>query len=76
MPVVGADNAGFVQQLLDVDGLEGAAVTNPASVGGAGVTLALQILNGDAPAEAATLVNPEVWDNASEDGMAALEEAD
>jgi ribose transport system substrate-binding protein len=75
VPVVGADNAGFVQQLLDVDGLEGAAVTNPASVGGAGVTLALQILDGNAPAEAATLVNPEVWDNVTDDGKAKLEEA-
>ena len=49
VPIVGADNAGFVQQLLDVEGLEGAAVTNSAAVGGAGVTLALQILNGEEP---------------------------
>ena len=75
VPVVGADNAGFVQQLLEVEGLEGAAVTNPASVGGAGVTLALQILNGDAPEETAVLVDPAVWDNTSEEGMALLEEA-
>lgn len=75
VPVVGADNAGFVQQLLEVDGLEGAAVTNPASVGGAGVTLALQILDGEAPADAATLVNPEVWDNTSDEGKATLTEA-
>jgi ribose transport system substrate-binding protein len=75
VPVVGADNAGFVQQLLEVEGLEGAAVTNPASVGGAGVTLALQILNGEAPAESAVLVNPEVWDNTSDEGVATLEEA-
>ena len=50
VPIVGADNAGFVQQLLDVEGLEGAAVTNSAAVGGAGVTLALQILKGEEPA--------------------------
>jgi len=75
VPVVGADNAGFVQQLLDVEGLEGAAVTNPASVGGAGVTLALQILNEDAPSETAVLVDPVVWDNTSDDGTATLEEA-
>ena len=51
-PIVGADNVGFVNQLLDsagYPGLVGAAVTNPGSVGGAGVTLALQILNGQAP---------------------------
>ncbi|MGH2401620.1 MAG: substrate-binding domain-containing protein [Candidatus Limnocylindria bacterium] len=75
VPVVGADNAGFVQQLLEVEGLEGAAVTNPASVGGAGVTLALQILNGEEPEEGAVLVDPVVWDNTSEEGTAALEEA-
>ncbi len=51
VPVVGADNAGFVGQLLNDEGLVGAAVTNPGSVGGAGVTLALQILDGKKPAE-------------------------
>ena len=49
VPVVGADNAGFVGQLSSVKGLEGAAVTNPGSIGGAGVTLALQILDGKKP---------------------------
>lgn len=75
VPVVGADNAGFVQQLLEVEGLEGAAVTNPASVGGAGVTLALQILGGEEPAESAVLVAPALWDNTSEEGTATLTEA-
>ena len=58
VPVVGADNAGFVGQLNSVEGLKGAAVTNPGSVGGAGVTLALQILDGKAPAEKTVLVTP------------------
>ncbi|MGR3722462.1 substrate-binding domain-containing protein, partial [Abyssibius alkaniclasticus] len=49
VPIVGADNAGFVGQLASVDGFVGAAVTNPGSIGGAGVTLALQILEGDMP---------------------------
>ncbi|TNC68252.1 ABC transporter substrate-binding protein [Rubellimicrobium roseum] len=75
VPVVGADNAGFVGQLLDVEGLQGAAVTNPGSVGGAGVALALQILDGQVPAEQTVLVTPELWDNASEDGRAKLEGA-
>ncbi len=75
VPVVGADNAGFVQQLIEVEGLEGAAVTNPASVGGAGVTLALQILNGEAPSDPAVLVDPVVWDNTTDEGRALLEEA-
>jgi ribose transport system substrate-binding protein len=75
VPIVGADNAGFVQQLLDVDGLVGAAVTNSAAVGGAGVTLALQILNGEEPAERITLTEPQIWSNDTEEGMAQLEEA-
>ena len=75
VPIVGADNAGFVQQLLEVEGLVGAAVTNPASVGGAGVTLALQILNGDAPDEQVTLTEPQIWANDTEEGIAQLEEA-
>jgi ribose transport system substrate-binding protein len=75
VPVVGADNSGFVQQLLNETGLTGAAVTNPASVGGAGVTLALQILDGQKPAETSVLVKPEVWDNVSDAGKAKLTEA-
>ena len=72
VPIVGADNAGFVGQLTSVEGLKGAAVTNPGSVGGAGVALALQILNGKAPAEKTVLVDPVVWDNTSDAGKALL----
>jgi ribose transport system substrate-binding protein len=75
VPIVGADNAGFVQQLLEVDGLVGAAVTNSAAVGGAGVKLALQILNGEEPTERVTLTEPEIWSNDTEEGIAQLEEA-
>jgi ribose transport system substrate-binding protein len=72
VPIVGADNAGFVNQLLNEQGLTGAAVTNPPSVGGAGVALALQILGGQKPASNAVLVNPEVWENTTADGKAKL----
>jgi ribose transport system substrate-binding protein len=75
VPIVGADNAGFVQQLLEVEGLVGAAVTNSAAVGGAGVKLALQILNGEEPSERITLTEPEIWSNDTEEGMASLEAA-
>jgi ribose transport system substrate-binding protein len=75
VPIVGADNSGFVQQLLEVEGLEGAAVTNSAAVGGAGVTLALQILGGEEPSEQITLTEPQIWANDSEEGIASLEEA-
>jgi ribose transport system substrate-binding protein len=72
VPIVGADNSGFVTQLVTEPGLIGAAVTNPGSVGGAGVALALQILNGTMPAAQTTLLAPEVWDNVSDTGKAAL----
>jgi ribose transport system substrate-binding protein len=75
VPVVGADNAGFVGQLASVEGLEGAAVSNPGSIGGAGVALALQILQGNAPAEKTVLVNPVLWDNTTEEGKAAIASA-
>jgi len=72
VPIVGADNAGFVDQLLSEEGLVGAAVTNPASIGGAGVTLALQILGGEKPSETTVHVTPELWSNATEEGKAEL----
>jgi ribose transport system substrate-binding protein len=75
VPVVGADNAGFVGQLNSVEGLKGAAVTNPGSVGGAGVTLALQILNGQKPASQSVLVDPSLWENVTDAGKAQLKAA-
>jgi ribose transport system substrate-binding protein len=75
VPVVGADNAGFVGQLLNVEGLQGAAVTNPGSIGGAGVTLAVQILDGQKPDEQTVLVQPELWENVTPEGKAKLEAA-
>jgi ribose transport system substrate-binding protein len=72
VPVVGADNAGFVSQLSSVEGLKGAAVTNPGSVGGAGVALALQILDGKKPASSTVLIDPAVMDNTSDDGKKML----
>jgi len=72
VPIVGADNAGFVGQLSSVEGLVGAAVTNPGSVGGAGVELAIRILDGTKPDSQTVLVTPELWDNVSEEGKAKL----
>ena len=46
VPIVGADNNAFIEQLLNVDGLQGVAVTNPPSVGGAGAAIAIDILEG------------------------------
>ena len=63
VPIVGADNAGFVGQLNTVEGLTGVAVTNPGSIGAAGVTLAIQILDGKKPDGMTVLVQPEAWAN-------------
>ena len=83
VPIVGADLGAFVTQLLDEEnypGLEGAAVTNTAAVGGAGISLALKLLNGETveTAEDATqpntvLLDPVLADNTSDDGKALLE---
>jgi ribose transport system substrate-binding protein len=75
VPIVGADNSQYVQYLGTVEGLQGAAVTNPGSVGGAGVTLALQILNGDLPtvpadeASRMVTVDPVLWENVTPEGL-------
>jgi ribose transport system substrate-binding protein len=82
VPIVDADLGGFVTQLLDptgYPGLKGAAVTNTAAVGGAGVALALKLLNGEAvqtdPAASqpnTVLLTPVVADNVTEAGKSML----
>ena len=82
VPIVGADLRAFVEQLLNVsgdyEGLKGIAVYNPAAVGGAGVKLALQLLNGETVEtgenNTVLLPAPEAWDNVSEEGKAKLAE--
>ncbi len=81
-PIVGADLGAFVAQLLDDEnypGLEGAAVTNTAAVGGAGVNLAIKLLDGetietdpDAPQPNTVLLTPVVAENTSEEGREML----
>ena len=75
VPIVGADNAGFVGQLNSVDGLVGAAVTNPGSVGGAGVALAIKLLEGEKPEQRVVLVDPELWENGTAEGKGKLKVA-
>ncbi len=94
VPIVGADLKAFVGYLLNTDGkhdgLKGIAVYNPASVGGAGVALALKELNGedtgavtktvkdnagnDIQIKAVFLPTPEAYDNVSDAGKAKLQE--
>jgi ribose transport system substrate-binding protein len=59
VPVIGTDNNKFLEQLQD--GAPGAAVTNPATIGGVGTAIALDALNGKNPPKKTTLT-PEVWD--------------
>jgi ribose transport system substrate-binding protein len=79
-PIVGADLGAFVNQLLTETGLEGAAVTNTAAVGGAGVNLAIKLLNGEtvetddsAPKPNTVLLKPVLADNTTDAGKALLE---
>lgn len=64
VPVVGADNNEFLKQLLTVQGLKGAAVTNPATIGGVGTSLAIDVLDGK-QVDRETLLTPQVWDVAT-----------
>lgn len=59
VPIVGADNNAFIEQLLTVEGLVGAAVSNPPSIGGVGAAVALDILEGK-DVEKTTLLTPVV----------------
>jgi ribose transport system substrate-binding protein len=82
-PIVGADLGAFAAYLGDstgYSGLEGAAVTNTAAVGGAGVNLALKVLNGEtvqadatAPFPNTVLLKPVLADNVTDEGKALLE---
>lgn len=82
VPIVGADLGAFVGQLLDptkYPGLEGAAVTNTAAVGGAGVNLALKLLGGEtvttdpsASQPNTVLLKPVVAENTTDAGKALL----
>lgn len=62
-PVVGADNNGFLQQMIELEseGFIGAAVTNPPAIGGVGAAIAIDLLKGnDHPRE--TILDPAVFD--------------
>lgn len=75
VPIVGADNNGFIQQLLEIDGLEGAAVTNPPAIGGVGAAIAIQELTGEGPDNVTTLT-PAVFDHTQTSDLETLFDAD
>jgi ribose transport system substrate-binding protein len=61
VPVVGADNFGFIRQVKSrYPGFQGAAVTNPSSIGGVGVAVALKALNKQSVPKWVKLT-PDVW---------------
>jgi ribose transport system substrate-binding protein len=75
VPVVGADNNGFMGQELELKdaGVVGINVTNPPAVGGAGLSVALDILDGKKLPQVIHLV-PEVHDSSTPEGQAWLKE--
>jgi ribose transport system substrate-binding protein len=58
--------------MLAEDGPKGAAVADPPAVGAAGVELALRLLSGQVPPDGPVLLEPVLWSNADEAGLAAL----
>ena len=60
VPVIGADNNAFVGMLLNDPKVQGAAVTNPAVIGGVGTAIALQVLEGE-KVDHDTVLTPELW---------------
>jgi ribose transport system substrate-binding protein len=72
VPIVGADNNGFLKQLLTIKGLRGAAVTNPATIGGVGASIALKLLQGKSVPKWVKLT-PALWDNGSSKGKADIQ---
>lgn len=73
VPVVGADNNAFIGQLINWkdNGLTGVAVTNPPAVGGAGLAVALDVLEGKQHPHVIKLT-PEAWSNTTDAGLAQL----
>jgi ribose transport system substrate-binding protein len=62
VPVVGADNNEFLRQLIRLNpSFQGAAVTNPATIGGVGAAVAIRVLGGGTVQKWVKLT-PQVWD--------------
>lgn len=64
VPIVGADNNGFLKQMINDPKLEGAMVTNPAVIGGVGTAIAIDALEGKNPPRVTTL-KPALWDQSN-----------
>ncbi|MFN8440580.1 MAG: ABC transporter substrate-binding protein [Caldilineaceae bacterium] len=77
VPIVGADNNGFIKQLIELKdkGLVGAAVTNPPAIGAVGLSIALDALTGKNP-EHTILLTPKVFANDDVETLKTLYAAD
>jgi ribose transport system substrate-binding protein len=67
VPIVGADNNGFMKQIMNDPDVThtGVTVTHPAIIGGVVTKLAIDALDGKNP-EKVTTLTPEVWDASNE----------
>lgn len=70
VPVVGADNNGFMGQEIELKdaGLVGINVTNPPAVGAAGLSVALDVIEGKQHPHVIHLT-PQVYENTTPEGM-------
>ena len=73
VPFVGADNNGFIKQLIDYkkDGLLGVAVSNSPAIGAAGLVVALDLLQKKDRPHHVVVAYPS-WDNTTDAGVEAL----
>lgn len=73
VPFVGADNNGYIKQLIDYkkDGLVGVAVANSPAIGAAGLVVALDLLQKKSHPHWVQ-ITPQMWDNTTEAGIEAL----
>jgi ribose transport system substrate-binding protein len=68
VPIVGADTNEFINQMIELkdEGLVAAAVTNPATIGGVGASIAISALEGQ-NVERVTQLEPELYTTAMSD---------
>ena len=71
VPIVGADTNGFLRQQLETKGWRSAAVTNPATIGAVGTSMAIRLLGGVKVPKWVKLA-PEVWDSGTAAGRAKI----
>jgi ribose transport system substrate-binding protein len=74
VPTAVSDNNGDLAGPITTEGVTAVAVSNPAVVGGAGVTVALNVLQGKSQDKVVKLT-PVAWESTTSDGLAAIQAA-